>query len=94
MTPCNTAFDALEHSNTSTAVIAANASMASVMEDLDTLLGSSSGFLLGRWLDDARALADGPEALASDGDFLEWNARAQVTSWSPIVTKGTWASTR
>jgi len=94
VTPCNTAYDALERSNNSAAVIAANASMASVMADLDTLLGSSSGFLLGRWLDDARALADSPGALASDGDFLEWNARAQVTSWSPIVTKGTWASTR
>ena len=45
---------------------------------------SQAGFLLGTWLADARALAveaGHPE----HADFLEWNARAQVTSWEPVL---------
>lgn len=51
--------------------------MIEFMTDLDSLLGSSAGFLLGSWIGQARALATAaghPE----DADFLEWNARSQV----------------
>jgi hypothetical protein len=47
------------------------------MADLDRLLAASDGFLLGRWVADARAMAAGAGAPA-DADFLEWNARSQV----------------
>lgn len=79
--PCNDAYDALINATTAPTVKAANASMSEVMADLDSLLGSSFGFLLGAWIADARAMAP---AGTSDADFLEWNARSQVTSWFPV----------
>ena len=70
--------------STPAALAAANASMYTLLTDLDRLLATSAGFLLGTWLADARALAveaGHPE----HADFLEWNARAQVTSWEPVL---------
>eukprot|EP00040_Diaphanoeca_grandis_P012322 m.62506 g.62506 ORF g.62506 m.62506 type:complete len:871 (+) comp23167_c0_seq2:160-2772(+) len=80
--PCNARYDALVAAKTKQDVVAANASLSELMSDLDQLLGSSNGFLLGQWVGDARALATNNEA-AADADFMEWNARAQVTSWFP-----------
>ena len=77
--PCNAAADRLGSASTPAALMAANDTMATVMADLDRLLGSSDGFLLGQWIDDARALA--VAAGSGDADYLEWNARSQVTSW-------------
>ena len=82
--PCNDAYDALLGANTTAAVGAANASMATVMSDLDRLLAASDGFLFGQWIADARKLAASEGADAKDADFLEWNARSQVTSWFPV----------
>jgi hypothetical protein len=51
-------------------VQAANTSMVELMIDLDTLLATSAGFLLGQWISDARKLATSaghPE----DQDFLQ-----------------------
>jgi alpha-N-acetylglucosaminidase len=50
-------------------------------QDVNTLLQSHSGFLLGSWLADARLLGGSNETLA---DFYEWNARAQITTWTPV----------
>jgi hypothetical protein len=55
--------------------------MFQVMSDLDRLLGASSGFLLGSWISDARAMAVAAGA-PEDADFLEWNARSQGVSHS------------
>jgi alpha-N-acetylglucosaminidase len=82
---CNDASDALTNATTPAAVKSANVTMSAVMADIDQLLGSSFGFLLGPWIRDARALApQGVTRLAGDADFLEWNARSQVTSWFPV----------
>jgi hypothetical protein len=89
---CNDASDALTRATTPASVATANATMSDVMADIDTLLGSSFGFLLGPWIRDARAMApsrphlvDSQTKMATlDGDFLEWNARSQVTSWFPV----------
>ena len=60
-------------------VSAARAIGAEIMEllaDLDRILASDEGFLLGSWLEDAKRAAGGdPEAQA----LYEWNARSQVT---------------
>jgi alpha-N-acetylglucosaminidase len=81
--PCHAASSALSGAKTSAAVVAANSSMAEFMSDLDRLLGASDGFLLGQWVDDARKLATTAGASGHSADFLEWNARSQVTSWIP-----------
>ena len=85
---CNDAYDALVGANTIRAVSAANASMATVLSDLDRLLAASDGFLLGQWIADARKLASAAHGGdPKDADFLEWNARSQVTSWYPVDGK-------
>ena len=85
--PCLTAYDALDKaaaSMSAVAAAAAAAAMSEVMRDLDRLLlaAPTGGFLLGRWLRAARALA--PDGDDTSADLLEMNARAQVTSWEPI----------
>ncbi len=91
--PCLVAYDALAKAAAAVdaaGAAAANATMMEVLGDLDALLLSapSGGFLLGRWLRDARALALSASAngsTAADADLLEMNARAQVTSWEPTT---------
>jgi alpha-N-acetylglucosaminidase len=80
--PCMTAYSALGEANSTQSVAATNSTMTTIMSDIDRLLGSSDGFLLGSWVSNAREVAIAAGA-PQDADFLEWNARAQVTSWSP-----------
>ena len=63
--------------------------------DLDKLLATDSAFLLGPWLDSARRL--GGTATDCNGtvvgdltcpDFMEWNARSQLTTWKPTPKAG------
>ncbi|RCV35752.1 hypothetical protein SETIT_7G265200v2 [Setaria italica] len=48
-----------------------------LVNDLDTLLGSHEGFLLGPWLQNAKGLAQDREQEIQ----YEWNARTQITMW-------------
>ena len=108
------ALHALSTANTTTGVAVANATMSTFMSDLDRLLASSDGFLLGQWVTNARNVVNwsnvtqslsspsspssspsssSPPSSSSSSegssdlmaDFLEWNARAQVTSWVPAL---------
>jgi hypothetical protein len=66
--------------------------------DLDQLLATDSAFMLGPWLDSARALGanatDCTDTIIGDGlikdcaDFMEWNARSQLTTWQPTPKVG------
>lgn len=44
-----------------------------------------TGSAQGQWVGDARALAETAGGGEAGADFLEWNARAQVTSWVPSM---------
>lgn len=57
----------------------AGARLAAVVDDLDRLLTTQQGFLMGEWIAEARTLGASIDA----ADFLEWNARSQVTLWEP-----------
>ncbi|XP_006851078.2 alpha-N-acetylglucosaminidase isoform X3 [Amborella trichopoda] len=48
-----------------------------LIKDIDMLLASEDGFLLGPWLESAKNLARSPGQLRQ----YEWNARTQVTMW-------------
>ncbi|CAL5029630.1 unnamed protein product [Urochloa decumbens] len=48
-----------------------------LVNDLDTLLASHEGFLLGPWLENAKGLARDREQEIQ----YEWNARTQITMW-------------
>jgi len=62
-----------------------------LLNDLDTLVSTSSDFLLGPWLASARAWGLNASdcngtILGDDTDcahFYEWNARVQLTTWYP-----------
>ena len=54
-----------------------------LMLDLDTMLSYDSNFKLERWTSLARNIADEVEGTTTnDRNWLEWNARTQVTVWS------------
>ena len=66
-----------------------------VLRDLDTLLATDQAFLLGSWLQRARRLGGNAtdctdtvlgSKLFKCSDFMEWNARAQLTTWHPVTS--------
>lgn len=50
-----------------------------LLKDMDRILATHPRFLLGPWLEAAKALAADDE----ERDLLEQNARAQITTWGP-----------
>ena len=52
--------------------------MLEIADDLDRLLATNSYFLLGKWIEGARAWGDTPE----EADAMETNARNLITSWN------------
>jgi len=68
------------------------AAYATMLEDIDTLVGTDPAFLLGSWIEMARRWGSSASDCvdtgyaAIDGDcphFYEWNARVQLTTWNP-----------
>lgn len=51
-----------------------------LLRDMDRILATHPRFLLGPWLEAAKALASDDE---DERDLLEQNARAQITTWGP-----------
>jgi len=65
---------------TAASVTAAGQPLLTILSDVDTLLYTSSDFLLSNWISDARSLSDNNETYAN---YLEYNARNQITLWGP-----------
>jgi len=57
------------------------AAFLELMTDLDRLLATDEHFLLGKWLEDAKACA----CSESDKRLYEYNARTQITTWGPSM---------
>eukprot|EP01065_Artemidia_motanka_P009102 TRINITY_DN14643_c0_g1_i5.p1 TRINITY_DN14643_c0_g1~~TRINITY_DN14643_c0_g1_i5.p1 ORF type:complete len:660 (+),score=149.68 TRINITY_DN14643_c0_g1_i5:254-2233(+) len=55
--------------------------LLNVSADVDRMMSTTEGFLLGLWLKGARELGGRNVTMA---DFYEWNARSQITTWQPI----------
>ena len=53
------------------------ATMTSILDDTDQILGTESAFLVGRWIKDARAIGVTDE----EKDYFESNARNIITTW-------------
>ncbi|KAK9837149.1 hypothetical protein WJX81_006355 [Elliptochloris bilobata] len=58
-------------------VSAAGGRLLELLDDMEELLASNRGFLLGPWVAAARALASSEEEAAQN----EWNLRTQITVW-------------
>lgn len=50
-----------------------------LLADMDRILATHRSFLLGRWLEAAKAVASDEE----ERELIEQNARAQITTWGP-----------
>ena len=57
----------------------AGSKLLELFDDLDSLLSTNENFLLGRWLESAKALATNEEERRN----YEYNARNQITLWGP-----------
>ncbi|KAH8648643.1 putative alpha-N-acetylglucosaminidase [Xylariales sp. PMI_506] len=62
--------------------------MLALLSSLDSVLSTNENFLLYTWISAARATA----VNSSDADFLEYNARNQVTLWGPLGEISDYAS--
>ncbi|KAH7912680.1 glycoside hydrolase family 89 protein [Hygrophoropsis aurantiaca] len=65
---------------TSQDVSAAGLPMMDLIADMDSILLTNENFLLARWIGAARNLANGNTTYAN---YLEYNARNQITLWGP-----------
>jgi alpha-N-acetylglucosaminidase len=61
-----------------------------LLNDVDTLVGTDYAFLIGPWLQSARNWGNGTDCVITTADqpidcpdFMEWNARSQLTTWNP-----------
>jgi alpha-N-acetylglucosaminidase len=82
--PCLDAFDRLVlawNSSDATGLKTAGGSLVQSVLDIDELLASQQGFLLGQWIQESRAMG----RTDADKKLMELNARAQVTTWTPLV---------
>ena len=67
---------------------AVGATIVALLEDWDALLSSNANFLLGSWIRDARQWG----ATVEEQDWLEFNARNQITLWGPTGEIADYAS--
>ena len=57
--------------------------MVQILKDMEQLLASDPHFLLGDWLESAKAKATNSD----ESDLYEWNARTQISVWGPITVE-------
>lgn len=57
--------------------------MVQILKDMEQLLASESHFLLGNWIESAKAKAK----TSDESDLYEWNARTQISVWGPITVE-------
>jgi alpha-N-acetylglucosaminidase len=63
--------------NDTAGIMKSGAELVDAVEDADTILQTSRGFLLGEWIASARKHGE----TADEKKLLEWNAKTQVTFW-------------
>ena len=66
------------------ALDSAEARVTGLIADLDTLVGTRREFLLGPWLESAKAWGTTP----AERGLYEWNARNLITMWGTKCTEG------
>lgn len=55
--------------------------MLEYLKDFDALLSTNAHFLVGKWIEDARALGSNRE----ERKLMEWNAKRQITDWGGFI---------
>ncbi|XP_038068076.1 alpha-N-acetylglucosaminidase-like [Patiria miniata] len=72
-------FQTVFNKNNKTAARSCLAKILDVLLDMDTLLATDSHWLLGNWLESAKALGTS----VKEQKWLDYNARNQITIWGP-----------
>mgnify|MGYP002834543352 FL=1 len=67
--------------NSSAVVKEEGAALLTLLSELDDLLGSSQGFLFGKWLADSERHGTSAE----EKELMRWNAKTQVTFWECVA---------
>eukprot|EP01050_Picozoa_sp_SAG11_P020321 SAG11_NODE_3402_length_2468_cov_1.162516_2_plen_193_part_00 len=67
------------------------AELLELYADVDEMMRTEPGFLLGSWLKHSRAVADWDGSKGSLADFYEWNARTQISSWAGHYSRREWS---
>ena len=93
MAPCLDAFDKVDASSggAKDKLVEQTAALMSVMSDIDTMMMTDPGFLLGSWLQKSRNVStwDGSEGKLAD--FYEYNSRMQITTWAGAYSRREWS---
>jgi len=95
-TPILLNFSAALDTNKSTAELinSTGALFVELLGDMDQLLATNTAFMLGPWLQSARTLGGNAVDcthtqvegdIGNCADFMEWNAKAQLTTWYPTI---------
>ena len=83
-----------EGKTTAQRINATSALFMDLLIDLDSLLATDTAFMLGPWLAAARKIGGNATDCVNTqiqgdighcDDFMEWNARAQLTTWYPVI---------
>jgi alpha-N-acetylglucosaminidase len=101
MAPCLAALDNVSTTASSTTAAELRAQVAALREvhaDVDAMMATDEGFLLGAWLRNSRKVAEwdgsaevNAEQSAMLADFYEWNSRVQVSTWAGGYSRREWS---
>jgi alpha-N-acetylglucosaminidase len=67
------------------------AKLLELYSDVDDMMRTEEGFLLGPWLKNSRAIANWDGSNGMLADFYEWNSRTQISSWAGHYSRREWS---
>jgi hypothetical protein len=91
MVPCLAAFDKVNPTGSSDDLKAQVAALLEVTADVDAMMATDKGFLLGEWLKQSRAVSDWDGSNGSLADYYEWNSRVQISTWAGGYSRREWS---
>ena len=91
MAPCLDRFDKVNTRASPAELQAQVAALLEVAYDVDTMMATNDGFLLGAWLNSSRSVADWDGSNGALADFYEQNSRMQITTWAGGYSRREWS---
>lgn len=91
MAPCLEAYDAVDPMSPDAELKSQVAAFLEVTADVDAMMATDSGFLLGLWLKSSREVSDWDGSEGKLADFYEWNSRVQITTWAGGYSRREWS---
>eukprot|EP00912_Choanoflagellata_sp_UC4_P000529 UC4_evm1s330 len=96
--PCVERLDAIDIKSPPSQLNESTYAFLEVTSDVDKVLKTNKGFLVGPWLQGSRSVAewDGSNSSTRNGnrtmaDFYEWNGRVQISTWAGGYSRRAWS---